>query len=745
MLSTHEKKGKYTLAAAMKRKTKKRVKRNIMVAFFASVAIIACLVHTISIISNQMHNSAVNDLYSSPSRKLLQTEEDARRVLQMMTTISEEGEQKSREMDGYPPDLLDDEQRKNGGWVLYFLGMCYTFVAIALVCDEWFVPAIEIIVDRLEMSDDAAGATWMAAGGSAPELFTSLIGTMLAGSNVGFGTIVGSAVFNVLFVIGCCAIFTPGHLPLTWYPFARDCTYYIFSLIILALFYGVISPNVIQWWEALILLCLYGGYCIIMFKNQDLKAYVFAKFNNNRTAADSSSGDQAPTIAMTGDNNNNGNGNNDNGDTGDAANNSSKDSVTEQQTQLVGGGVSSMLPHQSGMHFHASLYKFLTKDSTVKEHMAVHVVAIIMGEVKETFEAIDTDGNGHIDREELKRVLLSLGEMVSEEDVSNCFNEIDTDGNGQISYEEFEKWYVASEMRITTDVRAVFQQFDDNDDGKIESEDLRHLLEAMNDDETEISDEEVKRAMAELGKKQMSDEISETEFVAWYVRSPYFARKQLQRQNTLTAVEEEEENGIDLSMPTSNLGRVMWLITAPVMFSLYYTLPDVQKQHKESYWPLTFSGSMLWLMFYSYLMVWWAQRVGAAWGVPDEVMGLTFLAAGTSVPDLLSSVIVAKMGKGDMAVSSSIGSNIFDILIGLPFPWLLYCATIGRDDGFIDVTSESLFLSVVILIVMLFIVLLVIKCNGWKLTHTLGYSMFALWVLFVIQDLVRSLCDSCNV
>ena len=50
-------------------------------------------------------------------------------------------------------------------------------------------------------------------------------------------------------------------------------------------------------------------------------------------------------------------------------------------------------------------------------------------------------------------------------------------------------------------------------------------------------------------------------------------------------------------------------------------------------------------------------------------MGLTFLAAGTSVPDLLTSVIVARQGQGDMAVSSSIGSNIFDVLVGLPFPW----------------------------------------------------------------------------
>ena len=45
-------------------------------------------------------------------------------------------------------------------------------------------------------------------------------------------------------------------------------------------------------------------------------------------------------------------------------------------------------------------------------------------------------------------------------------------------------------------------------------------------------------------------------------------------------------------------------------------------------------------------------------------MGLTILAAGTSIPDLITSVIVARKGLGDMAVSSSVGSNIFDITIG---------------------------------------------------------------------------------
>ena len=83
------------------------------------------------------------------------------------------------------------------------------FLALAIVCDEFFVPALEEMAneDHMNLSMDVAGATLMAAGGSAPELFTSMIGTFKE-SDVGFGTIVGSAVFNVLFVIGMCAMFS---------------------------------------------------------------------------------------------------------------------------------------------------------------------------------------------------------------------------------------------------------------------------------------------------------------------------------------------------------------------------------------------------------------------------------------------------------------------------------------------------------------------------------------------------------
>ena len=75
--------------------------------------------------------------------------------------------------------------------------------------------------------------------------------------------------------------------------------------------------------------------------------------------------------------------------------------------------------------------------------------------------------------------------------------------------------------------------------------------------------------------------------------------------------------------------------------------------------------------------------------IPDPVMGLTILAAGTSIPDLLSSAVVALRGFGDMAVSSSIGSNIFDILVGLPVPWFVYTALV-HPGNHIKILSDGL-------------------------------------------------------
>lgn len=178
----------------------------------------------------------------------------------------------------YPEDLFSVEQRRQGWVALHVIGMIYMFVALAIVCDEFFVPALEVITNSLEISDDVAGATFMAAGGSAPELFTSLIGVFVSHSNVGIGTIVGSAVFNILFVIGMCAVFSREMLHLTWWPLFRDVTFYIVDLIMLIIFF---LDNTILWWESICLVAAYISYVSFMKFNSQIEQAVKTQLNKH--------------------------------------------------------------------------------------------------------------------------------------------------------------------------------------------------------------------------------------------------------------------------------------------------------------------------------------------------------------------------------------------------------------------------------------------------------------------------------
>ncbi|MED6248619.1 hypothetical protein ATANTOWER_002783, partial [Ataeniobius toweri] len=76
----------------------------------------------------------------------------------------------------FPTDFFTNKERTEGAVALHVLCTVYMFCALALVCDDYFVPSLEKICERLHLSEDVAGATFMAAGSSAPELFTSVIG-----------------------------------------------------------------------------------------------------------------------------------------------------------------------------------------------------------------------------------------------------------------------------------------------------------------------------------------------------------------------------------------------------------------------------------------------------------------------------------------------------------------------------------------------------------------------------------------
>ncbi|GFO16432.1 sodium/potassium/calcium exchanger [Plakobranchus ocellatus] len=175
-----------------------------------------------------------------------------------------------RAVEQFPKDIFSQKERIEGAIVLHVICVIYMFLALAIVCDNYFVPALEVLCDMLHLQTDVAGATFMAAGSSAPELATAVIGVFIAKDDVGLSTVVGSAIYNVMFVVSVCGLAARSAVQLSWWPLIRDCLAYLVSIVALVV---VIMDEVIRWYESIIFLALYVLYIVFMFFNQPLEKY----------------------------------------------------------------------------------------------------------------------------------------------------------------------------------------------------------------------------------------------------------------------------------------------------------------------------------------------------------------------------------------------------------------------------------------------------------------------------------------
>ncbi|XP_054721219.1 sodium/potassium/calcium exchanger Nckx30C-like isoform X2 [Uloborus diversus] len=625
----------------------------------------------------------------------------------------------------FPEDLFTPKQRRHGAVALHVLGLIYMFVALAIVCDEFFVPALDVITVKLDISEDVAGATFMAAGGSAPELFTSVIGVFISYDDVGIGTIVGSAVFNILFVISMCAIFSKTVLSLTWWPLFRDVTFYSVSLVILIVCF---KDNIIYWYEATVLLACYIAYVTFMKYNETTEKAVRKLLDRNK-------------FTRVG----------------------SKDHLMKKRR------ASTPILHAGSKFRHGLLQLMIHSidplhDGKLDEKASqLHAIASL----RVLLDAAKANG-GYPSGPPAGACCSSCSQCPQCVTCPTCQRPLrppqqaaaqPSDPSNPVTLNSY--IVTASEVRP-----ALYPATSVTGSGT-----KRQVAPQGQDPLTNVQNLQSSAIMSPLANGSASERVEkehqETSFCTNNCRSPVKGHPNTTTISTImtespsVAViqpgvgpactnpsgdiqdavaalqakpepEIEVDEPLDISWPTSNKKRITYVLMAPIIFPLWLTLPDVRRDEKKKWFFVTFLGSIIWIAFFSYLMVWWATVVGQTIGIPNEVMGLTFLAAGTSIPDLITSVLVARKGFGDMAVSSSIGSNIFDVTVGLPLPWLLSALIFGP----VKVSSSGMACSVVILFLMLLFVIISIAVFKWKMNVGLALVMFLLYFAFVAMSLL---------
>ncbi|XP_034181722.1 putative sodium/potassium/calcium exchanger CG1090 isoform X3 [Osmia lignaria lignaria] len=450
----------------------------------------------------------------------------------------------------FPRPLMGPNARKHGGLIIHILVAVYTFLGLAIVCDDYFVSSLDRICEELRLSPDVAGATFMAAGSSAPELATVVIGVFFAKDDIGVSGVIGSAVFNIMFVISICGLCTTTASKLNWWPLCRDCFFYAVSILVML---GTIYNESISWTESLFMLIMYGVYCVALSFNARLERW--AKSYD--------------------------------------------------------------IP-------------FLPKDDEPAEESAL------------------------------------------------------------VSYKSLQE----DRLSYTGPSSPVTDQFD----------------------------------------KMQEGEIGGTAGAAGPPGGPETNEPPTRKQPEYYKAKEPDPNEVSpLERPTdgSQWSLFTWGLVYPIHFLCRATMPDCRQEKFRNWYPFTFCVSMVWISFYSYIMVWMITIIGSTLGIPDTVMGLTFVAAGVSVPDALSSLAVIKEGLGDMAVSNAVGSNVFDILVCLGLPWFIQTAMI-QPGSHVNVTSRGLTYSTLSLLSTVVFLVLATHLNGWKLDRRYGVVLMLWYLVFIV-------------
>ncbi len=146
-----------------------------------------------------------------------------------------------------------------------------------------------------------------------------------------------------------------------------------------------------------------------------------------------------------------------------------------------------------------------------------------------------------------------------------------------------------------------------------------------------------------------------------------------------------------------------------------------------------FIASVASISVLSWLLVECGVLMAKSLSVPEAVIALIVLAVGTSVPDLLSSLSVARRGKADMAISNAVGSNIFDILVGLGVVWVFIIAIRGEE---IPVGNENVTASSILLLCTVVALLISLIASRWRMGRAGGMLLLGLYALYFVSQVL---------
>ena len=195
----------------------------------------------------------------------------------------------------------------------------------------------------------------------------------------------------------------------------------------------------------------------------------------------------------------------------------------------------------------------------------------------------------------------------------------------------------------------------------------------------------------------------------------------------------------DLSVNDADAGKLFRVggIVMLIVFALYlvFMIRDAKKKQvkEEGYQPQPLWKSLVFIVLGIACIVLGgdgivtsAKNLALMWGMSETLVGLTIVAFGTSLPELVTSIVASAKGQNDMAMGNVIGSNIFNILL------ILGVSSTIRP---IPVSVASFFDVIVMLGVS--IIAYIFACTGKRFNRIEGGILVLVYAGYMVYAIIR--------
>lgn len=153
-------------------------------------------------------------------------------------------------------------------------------------------------------------------------------------------------------------------------------------------------------------------------------------------------------------------------------------------------------------------------------------------------------------------------------------------------------------------------------------------------------------------------------------------------------------------------------------------------------------GGLIGLVLGSECLVRGSVSIAKYFGVSDEIIGLTLVAIGTSLPELATSIVAARKGQSDLAIGNVVGSNIFNLLaiVGTAAVVPMFMNGVTTEQ-YLLVSNDMLGLHIPIMMVVA-IVLLPIMFTDMMITKKEGAFYVIVYIAYTVMLIQTTVATS---